>query len=133
MYEGAEYRGRSRTTVWDGDLSIDGNAIEAAEMLCNWNLDRGIQDATRSTLTWKAVTTGNIGGLDLRLGEVASGRLSLNTKHVNEEITIADVGFEDVVFEGGGLERRIRLYRLARYDASDPSHAPDVGPRRGGG
>ena len=112
MYEGAEYRGRSRTTVWDGELSIDGNTIVSAEMLCNWNLDRGIQDSTASTLAWKAVTTGNIGGLDLRLSEADKGRLSLRTKHVNEDVDIADVGLEDMVFEGGGLDRRIRIYRL---------------------
>ena len=112
MYEGAEYRGRSRTTVWDGELSVDGNTIEAAEMLCNWNLDRGIKETTASTLTWRAVTTGNLGGLDLVLGDGDGGRLSLRTKNVSADIEIKDIGFEDMVFEGGGLDRRIRIYRL---------------------
>ena len=52
VYEGAEYRGRARTTTWDGSLSIDGNRIVRAAVINNWNLDRGIQsqDADRLTL-----------------------------------------------------------------------------------
>ncbi len=61
-YEGAEYRGRARTTTWDGSLTLDGNAIRDAVVFNNWNLDRGIQAREPSRLTWKAVTTGNYGG-----------------------------------------------------------------------
>ena len=43
VYEGAEYRGRARTTTWDGTLSIEGNRILRTAVINNWNLDRGIQ------------------------------------------------------------------------------------------
>ena len=48
VYEGAEYRGRARTTTWDGSLTIEGNRIVRTAVINNWNLDRGIQsqDAT---------------------------------------------------------------------------------------
>ncbi|MEO1650748.1 MAG: DUF3604 domain-containing protein [Pseudomonadota bacterium] len=111
-YEGAEYRGRSRTTVWDGELTIDGNTIETSAMLNNWNLDRGIQSATANQLTWKAVTTGNVGALDLTLAERNAGTLNFTTRHASSDVAIADIGLEPLVFEAGGLDRRVTLYRL---------------------
>ena len=112
IYEGSEYRGRARTTVWDGSLKVAGNEIRTAGIINNWNLDRGIQTRTDTEITWKAVTTGNFGGIDFRLAAPDTGRLSINTRHVQVETAIADIGMEDMTFEAGGLERRIRLYRL---------------------
>ena len=118
--EGAEYRGRSRTTTWDGSLTVSGNSITRAEMFNNWNLDRGIQSASDTEITWKAVTTGNTCGIDLWLDEGASGEIAIETQHVSERLNIADIGLEDGVFEGGGLERRLKFYRLP--DAPEQEH-----------
>ena len=67
VYEGAEYRGRARTTTWDGSLTIEGNRIVRTGVVNNWNLDRGIQKQDPVSVTWKAVTTGNYGAIDLWL------------------------------------------------------------------
>jgi hypothetical protein len=112
IYEGAEYRGRARTTIWDGSLVLVGNTIRHAEIINNWNLDRGIQTRTNSEINWKAVTTGNFGGIDLTLADPDAGHISINTRHVQIQTAIADIGIEDKVFEAGGLDRRIKLYRL---------------------
>ena len=66
-YEGAEYRGRARTTIWDGSLTVEGNRILRTAVINNWNLDRGIKEQSESRLAWKAVTTGNYGAIDLWL------------------------------------------------------------------
>ena len=115
VYEGAEYRGRARTTIWDGSLRLEGNAVRNAEMINNWNLDRGIQTRTKTEITWKAVTTGNFGGIDLTLEDSDAGYISITTKHLQIQTAIADIGIEDTVFEAGGLDRRIRLYRLPEH------------------
>jgi hypothetical protein len=112
IYEGAEYRGRARTTVWDGSLTVSGNSIKDAKIINNWNLDRGIQTRTDREISWKAVTTGNFGGIDLVLDSPGSGDLTINTKHARIRIPVAEIGMEDNVYEAGGLDRRIRLYRL---------------------
>ena len=112
VYEGAEYRGRSRTTIWDGTLNISANTIARAEMFNNWNLDRGIQEHSARKVSWKAVTTGNFGGLDLWLEHDAAGMMEITTHHVAPRLAIDGIGLEDVVFDAGGLERRLRLYRL---------------------
>jgi hypothetical protein len=111
VYEGAEYRGRARTTTWDGSLAIEGARIERTAMINNWNLDRGIQSQDAASVTWKAVTTGNYGGIDLWLDGTA-GRLSFQTKPVSGEVSIDDLGVEPREFAAGGLERAVELQRL---------------------
>jgi hypothetical protein len=111
-YSGAEYRGRARTTVWDGSLSVAGNAIAEARMFNNWNLDRGIRSRSADGVTWKAVTTGNYGGIDLLLSDAASGTIKFETKHCSGESNISDLGVDARVFPGGGLEREVMLARL---------------------
>ena len=111
VYEGAEYRGRARTTTWDGSLTIDGNRILRTAVINNWNLDRGIQKQDATSLAFKAVTTGNYGAIDLWL-ESAVGKLAFKTAPVSGEAAIADLGVEPRVFPAGGLERTVKLQRL---------------------
>ncbi len=98
--------------MWDGALTITDNQILRAAVINNWNLDRGIQSQDERQITWKAVTTGNFGGLDLWLADPAAGRIKVDTRHVRREIPIGEIGLEDIVADAGGLERRMRLYRL---------------------
>ena len=112
VYQGAEYRGRARTTTWDGSLSVEGNRIERAAVINNWNLDRGIQSKDASTVTWKAVTTGTYGAIDLWLETAAAGRLAFRTAPVSGAAAIADLGVEPLAFAAGGLERAVLLQRL---------------------
>jgi hypothetical protein len=112
IWEGAEYRGRARTTTWDGSLSIDGNSIVRASVINNWNLERGIVSQAPDRLSWKAVTTGNYGGLDLWLERPDAGRLCFRTAPIAGELAIAELGMAERVFAAGGLARAIKLHRL---------------------
>ena len=112
VYEGAEYRGRARTTTWDGSLAIDGNRILRSAVINNWNLDRGIQSQDATALAWKAVTTGTYGAIDLWLETAGAGQLAFKTAPVSGEAAIAELGVEPRVFPAGGLERAIKLQRL---------------------
>jgi hypothetical protein len=111
VYEGAEYRGRARTTTWDGSLTVEGTRILRTAVINNWNLDRGIQKQDATSLAFKAVTTGNYGAIDLWL-ESAAGKLAFKTAPVSGEAAIADLGVEPRVFQAGGLERAVKLQRL---------------------
>jgi hypothetical protein len=125
--EGAEYRGRARTTTWDGSLRVSGNRIERAEMFNNWNLDRGIQSMSADGVSWKAVTTGNTCGIDFMLGDAAGGELEIETKHVSAKLAVDDIGLEDTVLDGGGLERMIKFYRLpVAPDVTRITHSMEI-------
>jgi len=110
-FQGAECRGRARATTWDGSLAIEGNRILRAGIINHWNLDRGIQRQDSCSVTWKAVTTGNYGAIDLWL-ETMEGRLAFNTAPVSGGAAIAQLGVEPLAFAAGGLERAVLLQRL---------------------
>jgi hypothetical protein len=112
IFEGAEQRGRSRATVWDGELSLDGNQILSAGMINVWNREQGITRQTPMAIAWRGVTTGNLAALDLWLGDPNRGTLSIVTRPARLAIPVSDIGLEDVEVAAGGLERRIRLVRL---------------------
>jgi len=110
-YSGAEYRGRARATTWDGSLSVSDNTIVRASVINNWNLDRGIRHQDSSTISWKAVTTGNYGAIDIWL-QNRSGHIAFSTKPISGKVAIANIGREEMVFDAGGLERVVTLQRL---------------------
>lgn len=112
VYEGAEYRGRARTTTWDGTLTVESNTIVRASVINNWNLDRGIVQQTLQALAWKAVTTGNYGAIDLWLDASGAGRISFKTAPVSGAAEVAEMGIEPHEFSAGGLDRVVRLQRL---------------------
>lgn len=111
-YEGAEYRGRARTTTWDGRLSVAGNRIKAASVFNNWNLDRGIREQDASSLVWKAVTTGNYGGIDIWLEQAAAGELHFKTALAEGVIALSDITEQPTIFDAGGLGRALGLQKL---------------------
>lgn len=111
-YEGAEYRGRARTTTWDGTLSLTGNRIRSAAVFNNWNLDRGLKEQDATHLAWKAVTTGNYGGIDLWLEDGIGGALSFKTAHVEGSVELSSLGTEPKLFEAGGLGRAVGVQLL---------------------
>jgi hypothetical protein len=119
IWEGAEYRGRGRMTTWDGSLTISGNAIEGFAPINFWHLDKRLERSAPNTLAWESVTTGNFAGADILLSDAASGTLDIDTPHLETSLPIDSIGFDDIVFEAGGLGRRVRVFRL-----------PDANPYR---
>ncbi len=111
-WSGAEYRGRSRTTTWDGSLEVEGNSIARADMFNNWNLDRGIQKQSDNSLNWKAVTSGNYGGIDLWLTTKNDGCIRIDTPHAKADLALSDLGLDETVIEAGGLDRQLTVQRL---------------------
>ena len=112
IWEGSEYRGRGRQTIWDGGCILDGNGFERIAPINMWNLDKKIEQTGPGTLSWTALTTGGFGGFDAWLADPRSGRLRIDTALVKCDIAVADIGRDDLVFDAGGIERRIRIFRL---------------------
>jgi hypothetical protein len=112
IWEGSEYRGRGRQTIWDGGCTLDGNSFERVAPINMWNLDKKIERTGPGTLAWTALTTGGFGGFDAWLAEPRSGRLRIDTALVKCDIAVVDIGRDDLVFDAGGIKRRIRIFRL---------------------
>jgi hypothetical protein len=119
LWEGAEYRGRGRETLWQGRLTLVGNRFARFAPVNFLNPERRVEERTPGTaLAWTSVTTGNLAGIDLWLEEAARGTLALETSVVSGEVSLATLADDTVTFEGGGLGRRISVYRLPERDWS---------------
>lgn len=119
IWEGSEYRGRGRQTIWDGGCTLTGNAFERIAPINLWNLDKKLTQIGPAELRWEALTTGGFGGFDAWLADLRAGSLRIDTPPVKCDIAVADIGLDDLRFEAGGIGRRIRVFRL-----------PDENPHR---
>jgi hypothetical protein len=100
-------------------LNVEGTRIVRAAVINNWNLDRGIRAQDATSVKWRAVTTGNYGGIDLWL-ERALGHVAFETAPVSGRAAIDQLGIEPCVYDAGGLERAVLLQRLP--EAMDERH-----------
>ncbi len=112
IWEGSEYRGRGRETVWDGSAELDGNRFEQVAPINRYNLDKRFDLGPDTRLEWTALTTGGFGGFDAVLSDPENGRIRIETALVQETIDVADIGYDEKIFANGGIDRRIRVYRL---------------------
>jgi hypothetical protein len=118
-WQGAEYRGRGRETMWQGKLTLVDNRFARCAAVNFLNPERKVVETSPGTaLTWTSVTTGNLAGIDLWLDEARRGRLRLDTNVVSGEVDLATLADDTVAFDGGGLGRRIAVYRLPEEDWS---------------
>jgi hypothetical protein len=119
LWQGAEYRGRGRETLWRGKLTLTDNRIARFAAVNFLNPERKVQETAPGTaLAWNSVTTGNLAGIELWLDEARRGTLVLETNVVSGEVDLATLGDDTIAFEGGGLGRRISIYRLPEQDWS---------------
>ena len=119
LWQGAEYRGRGRETSWKGKLALAGNRIERFAPVNFLNPERKVEPTDLGAgLAWASVTTGNLAGIDLWLAEAASGTLRIETNIVSGEIDLAELRDDVVSLDGGGLGRRLSVYRLPETEWS---------------
>jgi hypothetical protein len=118
-WQGAEYRGRGRETMWQGKLTLKGNRVARFAPVNFLNPERKVVETNPGTaLAWTSVTTGNLAGIDIWLEEARRGTLTLETNIVGGEVDLATLADGAVAFDGGGLGRRISVYRLPEQDWS---------------
>jgi hypothetical protein len=119
LWQGAEYRGRGRETIWQGRLAVAGNRIARFAPVNFLNPERRVEEVTPgAALAWTSVTTGNLAGIDLWLDAAQAGSLRIETNVVSGEVDLAQLADGTVAFDGGGLGRRLSVYRLPESDWS---------------
>jgi hypothetical protein len=117
LWQGAEYRGRGRETIWQGTLTLTGNRFARFAPVNFLNPERKVAEtAPGTTLAWNSVTTGNLAGIDLWLDAAHGGTLHVETSVVSAAVDLAKLGDDSVAFDGGGLGRRLDVYRLPETD-----------------
>ena len=113
LWEGAEYRGRFRQVIWDGSVFLSENEVISSGAINFFNRDKTLDQTSPNTLSWRALTTGNIGGFDMWLRDPYSGTLKIETPLIKAGVPIEEIGYEDEVFDASGvLPRYLKLFRL---------------------
>jgi hypothetical protein len=119
LWMGAEYRGRGRETQWEGRLTLSGNRVQRFEPVNFLNPERQVRETLEGTsLAWSSVTTGNLAGIDLWLEEAAAGNLLVDTNVTSAEIDLSMLSDGAATWDGGGLGRMLKIYRLPEVDWS---------------
>jgi hypothetical protein len=117
LWQGAEYRGRGRETLWQGKLTVSGNRIERFAAVNFLNPERIAQETAPGTaLSWTSVTTGNLAGIDLWLEQADRGALDIETNIVSGKVDLSALADHTISFDGGGLGRQLSVYRLPEAD-----------------
>ncbi len=111
VWGGAEYRGRGRDTGWRGRAAFSEAMIIGFETINQWNRERLLQQAGVHGVVFDTITTGNFTGFDAWL-EGDGGTLDIATCLGDLSLDVGDIGLEDQVLEAGGLERKLRVFRL---------------------
>jgi Tripartite tricarboxylate transporter family receptor len=119
MWQGAEYRGRGRETLWQGKLRVADNRITRFAPVNFLNPERTVSEIEPgAALVWSSVTTGNLAGIDLWLDQPYTGTINVETNIVSGSVDLAALTEKVVVFDGGGLGRQLKVYRLPEGDWS---------------
>jgi hypothetical protein len=111
-WSGAEVRGRDRMVSWDGGLCVQGNAILDAVPINFWNAKQPLEKVGRHQLMWTSATTGGVSGVILTLKEPRAGSIEVETLQRSVVFELDSVGLEPMVWECGGLQKKIAVYRL---------------------
>ena len=112
LWEGSEYRGRGRETIWDGYAELTDNEFVSLTPINRYNLDKKFEQLNPSRVEWTALTTGGFGGFDAILHDSHSGCLRIETDLVKESVPISEIGLDELIFQNGGIKRQIRIFRL---------------------
>jgi hypothetical protein len=119
LWQGAEYRGRGRESMWNGKLTITDNRFVRFAPVNFLNPERKVQETTPgAVLTWNSVTTGNLAGIDIWLDEARRGTLAIESNIVSGQVDLGALADDTIAFDGGGLGRRLSVYRLPETDWS---------------
>jgi hypothetical protein len=112
IWQGAAYRGRFRQVVWDGTAKVSGNRVLDVSPVNFLNPEKQLERQGDAGIAWQALTTGNLGGFDVRIADQSAGSIEIDTKPVRARLSLSEVGFEDTAFEAAGLDCRLRVSRL---------------------
>ena len=112
IWQGAEYRGRGRKTTWAGSARFEACRVERIAPINQWNHERPTLLHGDDLVTWNTITTGNFGGFDAWFSAAEDAQLVIDSNHSSGSFAIGDIGLDETVLDGGGLDRKIRIFRL---------------------
>lgn len=122
LWSGAEYRGRGRQSIWRGRAKFSNAKVSKISKINAWNHERKLEQADSQTIVWDTITTGNYGGVDIwyDTDDEMLARISIDTNHGSLNLPLSEIALDDHLMETGGLERRLRVFRMPEVCLPEP-------------
>jgi len=108
VWEGAEGRGRRRSTDWAGDLSVQGCTLTDVSTVGFDHLGEGLTEKSSNKIKWSSHTEGDQDGIEITLSST-QGKLDFNTYPVSFSIDLDDIGQHGLTYEAGGEGRKVTI------------------------
>lgn len=122
IWEGAEFRARRRNAQWKGDITIVDNEIINVKSFNFWNVDAPLKMDSETQISWETYTSGNFQGVDVTLKDSKKGTFSFHTNQIDFKLPLSEITPKDTIFEAGGLEKRVRVFRIPEVNDCTTMH-----------
>ena len=102
-------RSRPKVVNWDGGLYIDDGRIAGFSEFAFDYPDQGVEMVSNRELRWRSTTGGDPDGVILNLEAGAESEITFHTGPVTFKFRPAEVTYEPMVVDAGGLNQRVRV------------------------
>jgi hypothetical protein len=135
-WSGARVRSRPKRVNWEGGIYIDKGRIASFEEFAFDDHRQGIKKITNQRLEWTSTTGGDPDGVLLKLDAPEDAELTFHTKPVTFSFKPAEIGYEPLVVEAGGVNQRVKVSAIKageipdnlKFDYVDLDPKPGVNP-----
>ena len=109
VWQGARYRGRGRNLAWNGEVRVEGNAVEGFAPVNFWSPDNQPSQTASDRIAFRGLTAGNLQGLDLTLARAGRGRLEFASDCGRAEADLGALAQSGHVETFEGLDVRVAI------------------------
>ena len=135
-WSGARVRSRPKRVNWEGGLYIDKGRIVSFEEFAFDDHRQGIKKITNQRLEWTSTTGGDPDGVLLKLDAPEDAEITFHTEPVTFSFKPAEIGYEPLVVEAGGVNQRVKVSAIKagelpdnlEFDYVDADPKPGVNP-----
>ena len=82
------------------------------EKINAWNPEKLFEQRSNTEIVWDSIISGNFVGFDIWLNDGGNGRVVLESNYMNSSLPLEEIGLEDHVFDAGGLDRKLKMFRM---------------------
>lgn len=113
VYSGSKVKGRDRGIVWEGEVLLEDNFFQGEIEKINFFSLNNYATIDSNILKWKGETTSGVQALMFVLKN-DQGELIIKINNKNFRLPIKDISQNPKVFNMGGLDAKLEVYRVSK-------------------
>ncbi len=109
QWSGVRVKSRSKKTVWDGNLVVDGGSIKDVQQFAFDQPDEGVTLISNQIISWKSSTSGDIDGMEIDMDFDDNTKLMFNSPNVSFSILAAELKDGPITKAAGGINQKVTI------------------------